>query len=131
MVMVKKYYEIAGKTICFSGKSEEMYLEERLLAPFCTDKRDVEHQFDFRLTKKIDPPTGEMIYKDPARQYYKDGSKQICIMGPIENSIDNAYLRVEEDGNYTSIQLIQPEQIKRIAEKKNTNIATVVMQKDS
>lgn len=64
------------------------------LANYLTEPGDAEHTFRARLTEPFGPPTGELIYDQPALRVYRDGD---ALLGYVGTAGDE-YLRTVRQG---------------------------------
>ena len=122
---MKRYYEIAGVTICVSGKDEEMYVDERLLAYFKVNSENIDSiaeteeifQFDFSLQDKLSKNAGECVFLDSSRRIYIDGETEIRYIGSVLEEVNHAYLRTEKSGKNVFVQALRSKVSERISSK--------------
>ncbi len=64
------------------------------LANYLAEPGDAEHSFRARLTEAFTPPTGELVYEQPALRVYRDGEALLRYVG----TAGNEYLRTVRQG---------------------------------
>ena len=103
--MIKKCYEIAGIGIEIRIPEEDMFEDDRTLAPFRVNAAKEPHCFSFALVERLDPPEGTCICADPALQVYAAENRTVRFIGAVASSWENAYIRAEHRGKEHFVQL--------------------------
>lgn len=118
---MERHYRFAGVEICVSMPEELFYTNEYHLAPFAVDKTGDPIRFSLEKKEKLDSPAGDLVVKKPGFQIYSDGTRQIRYIGSMEQSWENAYIRVEGDGKEHCVQVSSGEISGRIGMKTVLN----------
>ena len=113
---MKKYYSFAGVDIEIEMPDEVMYTEERYLEAFrCNANNSASlHCFRFEVVKELTPPEGTCIANEGGLWVYVQDEVQVRYIGSVQQSWENAYLRVTHRDYEHSVQLKQSAQINKI-----------------
>jgi hypothetical protein len=113
---MKKYYSFAGVDIEIEMPDEVMYTEERYLDTFrCNVNNSVpRHCFSFEVVKELTPPEGTCIANEGGLRVYAEGEAQVRYIGSVQQSWENAYLRVTHRDCQHRVQLKQSAQTNKI-----------------
>ncbi len=103
---MERYYEIAGVTYCVAGEESAMLWEDGVLAPFASRKEEYLRRIALKVTEKLSPPNGTLVFEDEYRQIYlsQDGT-QIRYEGVIDKDTFGANMRIERNGRQTFVQV--------------------------
>lgn len=103
---MERHYRFAGVELTVSMPEERAYTDEIHLGPFAVDNVNDPHVFRFDVVNKLDAPEGICIVKEPAFCVYSDGKRRIRYIGSLGRSIDDAYIRVCQQGRTYDVQLL-------------------------
>ena len=102
---MQKYYRFAGVDLVVDLPKDSMYDDERLLAAFRAETVSDPEVFRFELTETVDPPRGENLASYPGLHVYRDGECTMRYFGTLEQSLQNAYVRIEEREKQHDVQV--------------------------
>ncbi len=74
-----------------------------MLAPFLLPPTQPDQTLDIRLAEALPQPEGVCIFNDPARRVYRTGKATVTYIGTVARSTDDAYIRVERQGNHRTV----------------------------
>lgn len=102
---MEKFYCFAGVEIVVQIPDEQMYEDERRLAPFAVTTVNDPHIFHFEMVDALVPPVGHMIAAEPGYRVYKEDEWTVRYIGAVQESWEPAYIRAEHRGKEHRIQL--------------------------
>lgn len=114
---MERRYAFAGVEVLVDIPAEEMYPEERLLAPFAVERVTRPNRFLFRRAERLLSPEGACMARGPDFLVYVNGEKTIRYRGDVRLSWKGAGIRVERQGTDYSVQVAASAYNRRIGEK--------------
>ena len=102
---MKKYYEIAGIGFEIERSAENMFADERTLAPFRIEEVTDPHRFSFEFVEQLKPPIGGCMAAEAALQIYAIPGGTVRYIGAMASAWDSAYIRVEHRDKEHWVQL--------------------------
>ena len=102
---MEKYYSFAGIDFSVSASEELMYSDDRMLAPFRSDRMSNPHRFEFVQVDKLSLPFGNVATVMDSFVEYSDGDIRLRYIGTVNGDITSAHIRAEHRGKYHSVQL--------------------------
>ena len=104
-MIMEKYYDIAGITVCVKAPEGIMYSDERMLAPFACGPRASAYEYSFTIAPHLPEPEGECAYSSPSLREYRSGTERMRYIGSVADSAMNAHIcvRYNEKGNYVTL----------------------------
>lgn len=101
---MERFYSFAGITVRITGDDTVMYKDDGILAPYVVSPGAYDHSFSFEIVDGLDLPSGSCLFQSDSMQVYGSDVSRIRYYGPVENGLDNAYLRIERQGNQSYVQ---------------------------
>ena len=111
--LMRKYYCFGGETVCISGKPEELFLEDGILAPFRVAEGPASHRLCCEIVDRLSPAEGEVVFRDAERRVYREKGGYVSCIGREESP----YLRVERQGELHQAQFLHTSIRERITPK--------------
>ena len=103
--MKKRYYSFAGLNLQVELPDDTEFTEGRYLQPFRGENGTQTNCVCFSLADELDPPNGEMIYSDSNVLAYSDRLSTVRYYLNADHTWENAFSRVESNGNHHRVQL--------------------------
>ncbi len=113
-------YRFAGVEYQLEIPEEHVYTEERYLAPFRVDTVSEPHVFRFQYVDVLDSPAGDFISTEPGFCVFSDGDSSVRYIGSVQDSWQNAYMRVTHRGRTHEVQILNSRM------NANLNVHTVL-----
>lgn len=111
------YYNIAGCIIKVTGEESQMKPGLGVLEPFAAEPQNADLTLHMHLVDELDPPAGQLTFRDAGRQVYADGERIIRYEGTLEQGLDDAYLRIERAGQQSLVQVRKSTAVEGISPK--------------
>lgn len=126
--IMEKYYTIAGIEFSVSGKSEELYVNEGILADFRSEKEKKGIQFHYGLVEQLSLPEGRCVFKDASHIIYEKEGDFTKYIGSVDCGVQGAYMRVETRGDMANIEILSSQIPDRITPKVVLNALSIERQ---
>lgn len=107
---MERFYRFAGVTFRVTGREEEMYHEEDVLASYRTEGPAADHHMEMEIVHSLPDPEGTCVFSDARKRVYQNGDTQLYCVGEHRN----VYMHVRRQGANTRVQILRravPERI--------------------
>lgn len=101
---MERFYSFAGFTIRVTGDDVIMYEDDGVLVPYAVAPRSFDHSISFEIVDQLDSPVGSCLFQSEAMWVYGSDDFRIRYIGPLENGVEAAYLRIYRRGNTSFVQ---------------------------
>ena len=102
---MERFYEFAGIGIAVRIPDAMAYTDDRRLTPFRVETVHEPHRFEFAFVETLPPADGVPVVFDAGFAVYQDGDWTVRYIGAVQNSLDDAYIRVAHCGREHKVLL--------------------------
>ena len=118
---MEKYYRFAGVEIAVRIPDDQMYTDDRQLAPFRVQDAADPHVFCYERVASPTSPSGKLDVSLPGVRIYREGSNSVRYIGAVDDGWENAYLRVSYGAKISHVQVKENALSERIGVKTVLN----------
>lgn len=104
---MERFYRFAGFTCRISGKTEDLFEEDGVLAPFRVDGDAFDHSIEFAFVSSLPEPEGELVFSSGHRCVFQNKNAYLRCVGEVRQSPDGAYMQIRRDGAHSRIQVLR------------------------
>lgn len=104
---MEKYYRFAGIDLAVRIADERMYREDLQLAAFRVDQVTQPHYYSASVAPALDRPEGQELACLPGTRVYGSDGGYVRYHGPVQESLDGAYIQAEHHGKCHEITLAE------------------------
>ncbi len=114
---MERYYKFAGIELSVVAPDEKYYTDEHRLKAFAVDTVTSPHIYNVEMTDVLPKPIGSCIAAYPNFRVYQEEEKHIRYIGSVAETLEGAYIRVENCGKNHKIQVLNSAYPERITTK--------------
>ena len=103
--MTQRYYRFAGVELCICGSKDQLYTEERRLAPFRVERVENPHRVTLEVRESLDAPVGEQVHSRPDLCVYAPDGALIRYVDTKQGDWQQAVLRCAHIGRTHQVQV--------------------------
>lgn len=100
---MERFYRFAGIVYRVSGKAEDLFEKDGVLAPFRAEGDTFDCGMEFEIVPSLPEPEGELVFSGGLRCVFRNGDKQLSYVGSVSNSLDGAYMQIRRKENHSQI----------------------------
>ncbi len=101
----ERLYSFSGIELKISAPKERIYKYAKSLSAFQVESVENPHIFQFEVVEKLQPPSGELLTKQPGFWVYKQNASTVRYIGAVSLGWEKAYIRAEHNRNMHTISL--------------------------
>lgn len=104
---MERFYRFADITFCVSGSPDQLYREDGVLGEFRTAGPYFDHRIELEIVGTLPPPEGKCVFWDARKRIYADTNTQLCCVGDVLHSADEAYMHIRRHENCTQVRVLR------------------------
>lgn len=110
MTGMERLYRFADITFRITGRDDDLYQEDGMLAPFRVTEQKWDHSVSFEIVEQLPAPEGECAFRGNRIQVFQKEGKQVTYMG----TFGEPHSRICRQGNQTRVQVLRAQVPDRI-----------------